>query len=53
MIDRLLSEYPGLYVDYSWVVFDDIISISSVTIEEWITLTEKFSDRVMIGSDIL
>jgi hypothetical protein len=53
MIDRLLSEYPGLYVDYSWVVFDDIISISSVTIEEWIALTEKFSDRVMIGSDIL
>lgn len=53
MIDRLLSEYPGLYVDYSWVVFDDIISINSVSMEEWIELTEKFSTRVMIGSDIL
>ncbi|MDD4151990.1 MAG: amidohydrolase family protein [Candidatus Gracilibacteria bacterium] len=53
MIDRLLTEYPSLYVDYSWVVFDDIISINDVTKEEWIQLTEKFSDRVMIGSDIL
>ncbi len=53
MIDRLLSEYSGLYVDYSWVVFDDIISINSVSIEEWVALTEKFSDRVMIWSDIL
>jgi len=48
MIDRLLTEYPSLYVDYSWVVFDDIISINDVTKEEWVQLTEKFSDRVMI-----
>lgn len=53
MIDRLLSEYPGLYVDYSWVVFDDIISINDVSMQDWIELTEKFSDRVMIWSDIL
>ena len=53
MIDRLLTEYPSLYVDYSWVVFDDIISINDVTKEEWVQLTEKFSDRVMIWSDIL
>ncbi|MDD5213781.1 MAG: TatD family hydrolase [Candidatus Gracilibacteria bacterium] len=53
MIDRLLSEYPRLYVDYSWVVFDDIISINNVSVDEWLALTEKFSTRVMIGSDIL
>lgn len=53
MIDRLLTEYPCLYVDYSWVIFDDIISISSVSMEEWLELTEKFADRVMIWSDIL
>lgn len=53
MIDRLLTEYPSLYVDYSWVVFDDIISINDVTKEEWVQLTEKFSNRVMIWSDIL
>lgn len=53
MIDRLLNEYPNLYVDYSWVVFDDIIAINNQSIKEWLELTEKFSTRIMIWSDIL
>lgn len=53
MIERLLREYDGLYVDYSWVVFDDIITINDTSIHEWIDLTEKFPDRIMIWSDVL
>jgi hypothetical protein len=48
MIDRLLTKYESLYVDYSWVVFEEIIAYSSNTMIEWIELTEKFSSRVMI-----
>lgn len=53
MIDRLLTQYEWLYVDYSWVVFEDIISRSANTMEEWVSLTQKHPTRVMIGSDIL
>lgn len=53
MIARLLREYPGLYVDYSWVIFDEIIAISDISLQEWVDLTEEFPDRVMIGSDVL
>lgn len=53
IIDRLLTEYDNLYVDYSWVVFEDVITISDDIMEDWLKLTEKFYDRVMIWSDIL
>jgi hypothetical protein len=53
MIERLLSEYPALYVDYSWVIFDHIIMRNDETKQDWIELTEKYSDRILIWSDIL
>ena len=53
MISRLLREYPWLYVDFSWVIFDEIISVSETSIQDWIELTEEFSTRVMIWSDVL
>jgi predicted TIM-barrel fold metal-dependent hydrolase len=53
MISRLLREYPWLYVDFSWVVFDEIISVSESSMHNWAEMTENFSDRIMIGSDVL
>ncbi len=53
LIERLLSEYPCLYVDYSWVVFDEIITANNTSFNEWVELTEKFPDRIMIWSDVL
>ncbi len=53
MISRLLREYPGLYVDFSWVVFDEIIAINDTSMQDWVELSEKFSDRIMIWSDVL
>jgi hypothetical protein len=35
-------------VDYSWVIFDEIIAINDTSMLEWLDLTEKFPDRVMI-----
>lgn len=53
MISRLLSEYDELYVDFSWVIFEEIIAINDVSLQEWVKLSEKFSNKIMIWSDIL
>ncbi len=53
IIDRLLWEYKNLYVDYSWVVFEDIIAIDDEAMKDWVELSEKYYDRIMIWSDIL
>lgn len=53
MIERLLREYPWLCVDYSWVIFDEIIALNDTSMQEWVELTEKFPDRIMIWSDVL
>lgn len=53
MIQRLLTEYPNLYVDFSWVIYDEFIAISCTSLDMWVELTEQFYDRVMIGSDVL
>lgn len=53
MISRLFREYPWLYVDYAWVVFDEIISLNEQSMQDWVDITEEFSDRIMIWSDVL
>lgn len=53
MIERLLREYPGLCVDFSWVIFDEIIAVSDTSLKDWVELTENFSNRIMIWSDVL
>lgn len=53
MIARLLREYPGLYVDLSWVIFDEIIAVNDVSMQDWVDLSEEFNERIMIWSDVL
>lgn len=53
MIERLLLQYPGLHVDYSWIIFDEIICKNGIPDPEWIELTERFSTRILIGSDVI
>ncbi|AFZ30640.1 amidohydrolase 2 [Gloeocapsa sp. PCC 7428] len=52
VIDRLLCKYNNLYVDYSWLVFDNYICPDGKPDPNWIEMTEKHSDRICIGSDI-
>jgi len=52
MIHRMLSSWKNLHVDFSWVVFDDIICRNNRPKSAWLKLTEKFPDRIMIGSDV-
>ncbi|MCX7012944.1 MAG: amidohydrolase family protein [Candidatus Sumerlaeota bacterium] len=53
MVERLLAQYPNLYVDYSWIIFDEIICPDRQPRPEWIALTEKHSDRICLGSDLV
>jgi hypothetical protein len=53
MIERLLLQYPGLHIDYSWIIFDEIICKDAKPDPEWIELTERFSTRILIGSDVI
>ena len=53
MIERLLLQYPGLHIDYSWIIFDEIICKDGLPDPKWIELTEQFSTRILIGSDVI
>lgn len=53
MIERLLKEYPSLYIDYSWVIYDEFINRNEKTRSEWVEMTEKFASRILLWSDIL
>lgn len=53
MVQRLLDQYPNLYVDYSWIIFDVVICPDGRPSPDWLALTEKYSDRICLGSDLV
>ncbi|HTX91267.1 MAG TPA: amidohydrolase family protein [Anaerolineales bacterium] len=53
MVDRLLAQYPNLYVDYSWIIYDVVICPEGKPDPDWLALTEKYSDRICLGSDLV
>ena len=53
MVERLLDRYQNLWVDYSWIVFDVLICPDRKPSEDWLKLTEKYSDRICLGSDMV
>jgi predicted TIM-barrel fold metal-dependent hydrolase len=53
MVERLLESYPNLCVDYSWIVYDVVICPNGVPSPDWLALTEKYSDRICLGSDLV
>jgi len=53
MVERLLDQYPLLVVDYSWIVYDVAICPQGEPQEGWVALTEKYSDRICLGSDLV
>ena len=48
---RMLTSYPNLSVDISWVVYPDYIGKDSQSLKTWAALLEEFPDRFLIGSD--
>jgi hypothetical protein len=50
-VRRLLTAYPNLWVDLSWVVFETYLAPGGKPSPEWVALIEAFPDRFLIGSD--
>ncbi|MDB5357918.1 MAG: hypothetical protein JWN24_4371 [Phycisphaerales bacterium] len=50
-LETLVRKYPNLYVDVSWVVYDNDLAKSGRPDPQWLALIEAFPDRFMIGSD--
>ena len=53
MVERLLAQYANLCVDYSWIIFDVIICPDGKPDSDWLALTEKYSERICLGSDMV
>lgn len=53
MVERLLDQYPNLHVDYSWLVYDVFICPRANPDTNWLALTEKYSERICLGSDLV
>jgi len=51
-IGTMLKKYPNLWVDVSWVVYEnDLLTKDGQPDAKWTALIEEFPDRFMIGSD--
>ena len=53
MVERLLAQYANLYVDYSWIIYDILICPEGKPSPDWLALTEKYSRRICLGSDLV
>lgn len=53
MVRRLLEQYPNLTADLSWVIFDVAACPDGVPDPEWLALAERFSGRMLLGSDLV
>ena len=50
-IENMLKKNKNLYVDISWVVWEDYIDENKATLKDWAELIEKYPDRFLVGSD--
>lgn len=54
---RLLKTYPNLYVDLSWVIFEDYMykldpqTQQRALSSDWVQVVNDFPERFMVGSD--
>lgn len=50
-LKKILTQYNNLWIDISWVVFEQEIYPNNQINRDWIGLIEAFPNRFMIGSD--
>jgi len=46
-----LAGNPNLFIDISWVVYDEVIAPNNTLNQEWVDLIEDFPDRFILGTD--
>lgn len=53
-LQRLLGEYPNLYVDLSWSVLQPyLLDEQGRPDAQWVALVEQYPERFMLGSDVV
>jgi len=52
MVDELLADYPNLFADISWVIFDDVMMHGSIPDPSWVSVIERNNGRFCLGSDL-
>lgn len=53
-LQRLLGEYPNLYVDLSWSVLQPyLLDEQGRPDAQWVALVKQYPDRFMLGSDVV
>jgi predicted TIM-barrel fold metal-dependent hydrolase len=52
-IKGLMTRRPNLWIDLSWVVYEECVAPGGHVDERWIELVEEFPRRVMIGTDMI
>jgi hypothetical protein len=50
-LERMLGKYPNLWVDVSWVVYENDLLKNGTADPAWIHLIEAFPNRFLIGTD--
>ncbi len=53
MVQRLLDQYPNLWVDISWIIFDVAVCPEGRPSPDWLALAEQHSSRICLGSDLV
>jgi predicted TIM-barrel fold metal-dependent hydrolase len=52
-IKGLMARHPNLWIDLSWVVYEECVAPGGHVDERWVDLVEAFPWRVMIGTDMI
>jgi predicted TIM-barrel fold metal-dependent hydrolase len=52
MVSTLLDRYPHLFMDISWVVYDDVITLELEPKKHWLETINRHADRFCLGSDL-
>ena len=47
----LLKKHDNLWLDVSWVVFEEYLAPNGTPSPEWVALVDEFPERFMVGSD--
>ena len=51
ILDGLLKKYENLYIDISWVIYENYIVPDGKVAAEWIEFINKNSNKILIGTD--
>ena len=53
-LERLLEDYPNLYVDLSWSMLQPyLLDDQGKPQDQWLALVKRFPERFMLGSDVV